>query len=266
MPRLLGKAIGVGEHTVLLRALGLRELTSGLGILSRRAPTDWMRSRVAGDVMDLALLGVALLRTQRTQRVRVVAATVAVAGVTALDVIASNRLNRRGGASSDGAVRVRKSILINRPVEELYAFWRNLENLPRIMSHLRSVQVMDDQRSRWVAEAPGPLAVEWAAEITEDMANERIAWCSLDGSKVFTQGSVEFQTMPAGRGTRVQVDLEYRPPGGHVGAAIAKLFPDDPERQIQEELRRFKQLMETGEIARNDSPHGRRSILSRHLP
>ncbi len=266
MPRLLGRAIGVGTHPVLMRALGMREIASGVGILSRQVPAAaWMRTRVAGDVMDLALLGLAAANTRRTRRMRVLAAGAAVAGVTALDVIASNRLGRREGAAQ-GAARVRRSIAINRPVEELYAFWRNLENLPRVMSHLEAVQSQGDRRSHWIAKGPGGSDVEWDAEISEEQPNERIAWRSLEGSEVHTEGVVEFESLPAGRGTLVRVDLQYRPPAGQVGVAIAKLFVEEPERQIKEDLRRFKQLMETGEIARGGGPHGRRSILSRHLP
>jgi uncharacterized membrane protein len=266
MPRLLGRAIGVGEHPLLLRALGLREIASGVGILSRRVPpAAWMRSRVAGDVIDLTLLGLAAVGTRRTRRARVVAASAAVLGVTALDVISSNQLGRREGAAL-GAARIRKSIIINRPAEELYRFWRNLENLPRVMSHLEAVRCSDDRRSHWIAKGPGGSDVEWDAELGDEQPGERIAWRSLEGSQVQNEGAVEFEPLPAGRGTLVSVELQYKPPAGQLGIAIAKLLMEDPQAQIAEDLRRFKQLMETGEVARADGPHGRRSIVSRHLP
>lgn len=267
MPRLLGRAIGIGPRPLLLRALGLREIASGIGILSRRQPASWIRSRVAGDALDLALLGVAVLGTRRTRRLRVVAAGAAVAGVTALDVLCSRQLERAAGAAP-GAIRVRTSIAINRPVEELYQYWSNLDNMPRVISHLESVRTLDGRRSHWIAKGNDDgWSAEWDAEITAQPANHRISWRSADGAQVPTAGAVQFEALPVGRGTLVRIDLEYKPAGGEAGAAVAKLLGEAPEQRIAEDLRRFKQRMETGEVATTEGqPHGRRSLISRALP
>ncbi len=144
-------------------------------------------------------------------------------------------------------VKVEKTLTINRPVEELYSFWRNFENLPRVMSHLESVDDMGD-RSHWVAKGPAGTTVEWDAEVFNEKENELIAWRSLEGADVDNAGSVHFKTAPAGRGTEVRIVLKYDAPAGIVGSVMAKLFGEEPSQQIDEDLRRFKSLMEAGEI------------------
>jgi uncharacterized membrane protein len=134
----------------------------------------------------------------------------------------------------------------------VYSFWRNFENFPRFMSHLESVQASGD-RSRWRAKAPFGGTVEWEAEIVVDRPNEEIAWRSLKGALVPNQGSVRFTPAPGGRGTEVRVELQYEPPAGVVGAAIAKFFGEEPKQQIQGDLRRFKQMMEPGEVLHSDA-------------
>jgi uncharacterized membrane protein len=138
--------------------------------------------------------------------------------------------------------------VINRPPEDLYYFWLNFENLPKFMRHLVAVWGQNERRSHWVAKAPAGLTVEWDAEITRKVENELIAWRSLEGADVENTGQVHFERLPENRGTRVKVTLRYQPPGGKVGAAFAKLFGEAPDQQIAEDMRRFKQLMETGEI------------------
>jgi uncharacterized membrane protein len=155
----------------------------------------------------------------------------------------------RGHATSIPAhhgVKLDEAITIDRSPERLYQFWRNLENLPRIMRHLESVRSTAGNRSHWVAKAPLGMKVEWDAETITDKANEVISWRSLPGSQVDTAGSVHFRRAPDG-GTEVRVTLKYDPPGGKVTAALAKLFGQSPEGQIMDDLRQFKQLMETGE-------------------
>jgi uncharacterized membrane protein len=148
---------------------------------------------------------------------------------------------------ADG-IRVEQSTVINRPREEIYAFWRSFENLPRFMDHLEAVQVLDDRRSHWVARGPAGTRVEWDAEIHNEIANELIAWRSLPGSEVDHAGSVHFTPIP-NDGTEVRVILRYDPPAGKVGAAVARLFGEEPSQQVAEDLRRFKQVMEAGEPA-----------------
>jgi uncharacterized membrane protein len=130
----------------------------------------------------------------------------------------------------------------------LFRFWRNLENLPQIMRHLVSVTPIDAERSHWVARAPLDQTVEWDAVITSERENQWIVWRSVDGADVENAGSVRFEPAPGGRGTVVRVDLEYYPPAGVIGAAVAKLFGEEPAQQIHEDLRRFKQRLEAGEV------------------
>lgn len=145
---------------------------------------------------------------------------------------------------------IAESYLINRSREELYGQWRNFENLPRIMTHLKSVRVIDDRRSHWVAKAPSIAGgqVEWDAEIVRDEPNTRIEWRSLPGADINNRGSVEFTDAPGDRGTMVRVSLDYLPPAGTVGRYLAKFFGEEPESQIKDDLRNFKRLMETGEV------------------
>ncbi len=149
-------------------------------------------------------------------------------------------------------VKVEKTITIDRPAEELFRFWRNFENLPRFMRHLKSVTTTGPNRSHWVARAPLGASAEWDAEVHNEKPNELIAWRSLEGSGVDSAGSVHFTKAPGGRGTEVRVVLKYDPPGGKLGAGVAWLFGSAPEQQIQEDLRHFKQMMETGEVARSE--------------
>ena len=160
--------------------------------------------------------------------------------------------------SADRGIKVEKSIIINKSPEELYRFWRSFENLPRFMNHLESVTTTGGGRSHWVAKAPAGTTVEWDAEVYNEKENELIAWRSLDGADVDNAGSVRFEPATGGRGTNVRVTLRYDPPGGALGAAVARLFGENPEQQIDEDLRRFKQVMETGEVVSTaGQPSGR---------
>ena len=152
------------------------------------------------------------------------------------------------------------AITINRPVEDVYGYWRDFERLPTFMWHLRSVKDSGGGRSHWVASGPGGTTVEWDAETVEDVPNQRISWRSLEGADVANTGTVEFTAAPGGRGTEVRVEVHYNPPGGPVGAAVAKLFGEEPEQQLKDDLRRFKQVLETGEVVvSNGSPEGTRT-------
>jgi uncharacterized membrane protein len=267
-PGSVARLVGVRDddrNRWTLRAMGVREVVSGVGILTQPRPTGWVWARVGGDMLDLAYLGTAL-NSDHANRGRVTAAIAAVAGVTALDVLCGQGLSaepragagrsraaRLGRASRERAVHVRKAITIGRPAEDLYKFWRDFENLPRFMRHLESVQVTGERRSHWKAKAPFGRTVEWHAEITEDRPNEQLAWRSLESADVPNYGSVTFEPAPGGRGTTVRVDLHYEPPGGVIGATIAKLFGEEPGQQVQEDLRAFKQLMETGEVVQSEA-------------
>lgn len=258
-PRTLARLIGLNENRTLMRLLGLREIASGVGILSRRRPVGWLWSRVGGDIMDLGVLGSALV-SRNSNRRRVAAATAAVTGVTILDLRASQQLSSSPGFGDNTvAVQVKKSITINRSPEELYRFWHDFQNFPRFMIDLESVQVISETRSHWVAKGPAGKRIEWDAEIVEDRPNELIAWRSLEGSDVENSGSVRFEPAPGKPGTVVQVVMEYHPPAGALGATFAKLLGANPKQQLHENLRRFKQLMETGEIITTEGQSAGRS-------
>jgi uncharacterized membrane protein len=254
-PRAIARISGIRGNTGLIRLFGLREIAHGIAIFTqdkqsgRPAAAVW--SRVAGDAIDLAALGAAFA-SPKTNKGRVAFATANVLTVTALDVICAQALSSNGTTATGGTNKVRKSLIINRSPEEIYQFWRNFENLPRFMPHLEAVQVTDDRRSHWVAKAPAGTSVEWDAEITEDRPNEMIAWRSIEGADVENSGAVYFETAPGNRGTIVKVDIIYNPPGGVIGAAIAKLFGEEPGQQAQESLRCLKQVLETGEIIISD--------------
>lgn len=177
----------------------------------------------------------------------------------ALTALAGGGLIYRGVTAKTGiqdtlgmndSIRVEKSVTIsNKSPEELYNFWHNFENLPRFMKHLKHVRVIDQTRSHWIATAPMGASIEWDAQIINDQPNRLIAWASVEGADVDNSGFVRFQSAPAGRGTEVKVVLEYNPPGGALAATFAKLFGEEPKQQIGDDLRRFKMLMEAGEIA-----------------
>jgi uncharacterized membrane protein len=167
--------------------------------------------------------------------------------------VAYSALGRTSNGTSDDEnvardVHVERSILINKDSTELYSFWRRLENLPGIMRHLESVTTLDHRRSHWVAVGPVGKRFEWDAEIYNEKPNELIAWRSLPGAAVTNAGSVRFEPAGPGRGTKVKVVLNYNVPGGKLTALFAKPFGTEPGQLIEDDLRRFKQLMETGEV------------------
>jgi uncharacterized membrane protein len=266
-PRALGRMIGVGEHPALMRGLGMREITSGVGILADDRPAEWLWSRVAGDVMDLALLSRALDDEER-DRGRILGAAAAVAGALLIDAYAAQRMSRSAGTGAarerESGIRIQHAITIGRPAQDLYDFWRDFTNLPQIMDHLESVEVLGGNRSHWKVKGPAGSSVEWDAEITEDRPGELIAWRSLEGADVDNVGTVRFIPMPDDRGTVVKIELAYDPPAGRMGAAVARLFRRGPEQEIRSDLRPFKQLMETGEITTTrGQPSGRRSPIGK---
>jgi uncharacterized membrane protein len=249
----VSRLIGVNDDAKnrrLMRAIGMREIATGVGILAKPRPAGWVRARVGGDLVDLTLLGAAF-RSDDSEKNRVAMATAAVLGVTALDVMCSGRLSEKANGASE--VKVKRAATIRKSREELYTFWRNFENLPRFMYHLEEVRVLDSGRSHWRAKAPAGTTVEWDAEVIEDRPSERIAWRSLPNADVPNWGSVEFRRAPGNRGTEVHVEIHYDPPGGKLGALIAKLFGEEPGEQVADDLRRLKQVMDVGEIIRSDA-------------
>ena len=160
---------------------------------------------------------------------------------------------------ADHGTRVEHVVTVMKPVADVYNYWRDFENLPHFMTHLIDVDTTSDGRSHWVAKGPLGLRVEWDAELIADVPNKTIAWRSLPGADVDTTGSVHFRELPHGRGTEVRVNLKYDPPGGKLGTAVAKLFGENPDRQVREDLRRFRQILEASEVATVDGQsHGKR--------
>ena len=211
----MARVVGAKQkrHGALMRFLGLREIGAGIMILSgARAAGCW--SRVAGDLMDLALLG-ADLGTPGTEKGKAIGSTAAVVGVTVLDALTAWELSQSGSGAYD--VRVEKSITVNKSPEECYAFWHDFENLPKFMLHLQSVRPTGERRTHWIANGPAGVKVEWDAEITNDRPNECISWRSLENSDIDNSGTVRFERAAGGRGTIVRVTMYYSPPAAGIG-------------------------------------------------
>jgi len=248
-PRAIANISGVSnKHTGLIRLYGLREISSGITIFAQQKPTEGVWSRVVGDAIDLASLGVAA-SNPGAKRGRVAFATANVLAVTALDVICAMQLTK--GANQ--GIHATGQCVVNLPHEEVYSFWRNFENLPRFMRHLESVNDLGDGRSHWKVRGPAGMEVEWDATIIADVPGEVITWRSLENSDVDNAGAVRFERAPGGRGTIVKVNFQYNPIGGVLGAAVAKLFGEEPNQQLDDDLRRFKQVLEVGEVVVSDA-------------
>lgn len=249
------------------RIVGVREIAAGVGILSSPRPVGWVASRVAGDAMDLALLVTALER-KRARTGRLAGAIGMVTGIAIADTIETMRLSRRAQAQESGQrTHAKAAVTVRRPRDEVYAAWHDFRTLPQFMTHLESVEQRPGGRTHWKATGPAGRTVEWDAEVVEDRPGELIAWRSVGGLAQHA-GSVRFLPAPGDRGTEIHLDLEYSPPGGALGTTVARLFGEEPEQQIEDDLRRFKQLLETGVIVRSEgSPEGVRTTrLLRQRP
>jgi uncharacterized membrane protein len=165
----------------------------------------------------------------------------------------------RRGTSRYDANLLGNTVTVGRPREELFEEWRDFQRFPRFMENVEAVEKLDAKRSRWTIKAPGEGTVELVTRITEEKAGELIAWESEPESEIVTEGRVEFLDAGPARGTMVRLIMRYDPPGGIVGKGLAKLFQREPKIQARRDLRRFKQLMENGEVATNASPSGRKS-------
>ena len=256
-PGAVTRFIGVedgSKRRAVARLYGLREIAAGIGILAQPQRAGWIWGRVAGDALDLSSLGSAL-QSNDTNRTRVAISLAALAGVTALDVLCAEQLSESHSrnALAGRMGRVVSTVIIDRSPEELYQFWSDVANLPKFMRNLESVQRLGEHRTHWRVKALGGKIVEWDAETTEDQPNSKIAWRSIPGSGIENSGSVRFDRAPGGRGTLVRLEMRYSLPGGALATNVAKLFHREPGQQIAENLRAFKQLMETGEIIQSDA-------------
>jgi len=173
----------------------------------------------------------------------------AVAGVATMGVAVYSQFQRR----KYSGFKFKRSIIIDRPAKELYRFWRDVRNLPLLVEALQSVEPLNEIRTRWTMSSAAGLPITWEAELTSDRNDEMIGWRSVDGSVVETAGYVRFLPTVGGRGTLVRVALEYYPPAGYLGAGVTALFGRSPVFMVEQALRQFKQLFETGEIARAET-------------
>ena len=269
-PRTVGSGAGLGSNNHgAVRSIGLRKLATGVGILTSSNPAPWLWARTAGDVVDLALLAGAL-RPGNPGRSKAAFSFIALTGALALDALAASHLTRHAGHPLVSGVAAptdlyfETSIATTRSPQECYQFWRNIENLPRFMSSLESVQRLDERRFHWVTQGAAQTGLEWDCEITEDRPGAALAWRTLNGAPIPNAGSVIFEPAPNGRGTIVRLSIHYSPIDGQLTTGLAKLLRQDPQSQVREDLRRFKQLLETGELATTrGQPTGHRTLVGR---
>jgi uncharacterized membrane protein len=263
MPGAVNRFLGIRDDRsarMWQRIVGVRELAAAAGILviGWPRPVAWLWSRVAGDAMDLALLGAAF-DSKNESTPRLTGAIGAVTAITVADVVTAERMTRmpeQQTAEEEHAKQVKAAITVRQPPEEVYRFWHDFQNLPRFMAHLESVEPAGDGRSHWKASAPAGRTIEWDAEVVEDRPNEVISWRSVKGA-VDNSGSVRFARAPGERGTEIRLDMRYAMPGGAVASRVAKLFGEEPAQQVQDDLRRFKQVLETGTVVRSEgTPEG----------
>lgn len=253
-PRVVQRLSGTDDSRTaraMVPLVGARELIQGAGLLGSRKTAWWAWTRVGGDAMDLASLGVALARRSGARRRRLAGMTGVVMAIAAVDLVTALRAGR-SPATRRGPMELTATTTIRRPRSEVYAFWRRLENLPMFMAHLEEVRATDSRHSHWRASAPFGRRVSWDAEMIEDVRDTRIRWKSTGRAVVPNSGTVVFTAAPDGVSTEVRVRLVYHLPGGRAGAAVAKFFGEEPHQQVDDDLRRLKQVMETGEVVRSD--------------
>lgn len=235
------------------------EVERWLSVLGGSALAVVGANRRGGAGTALALMGAELIRRGATGHCLVYDAL----GVTTRSDGVARGPHRLGEGSPAAtvearkAVKVERSVTVNRPAAELYAFWRDPRNIPRFMELVDAVEPIDETHARWIAGGPAGKTLTWVAEIINDIPNELIAWKSVDDADVANAGSVHFRPAAGGRGTEVKLVVDYEPPGGRPGRMLAKLLGREPEAVLREDLRRFKRLMETGaEPTTDGQPHG----------
>lgn len=265
MPRRVAQTTGLPGRPRLMRAMGVREIVTSTGMLLQPHRSGWRWSRVVGDMLDLSLLAWSSRDHQNRRLTRMAAV---VAGLTALDALAAYDSRRQGPMRQDtpGVIRIHKSVHIQRPVEVCYRFWRNFENFPQFMQHVEAVQAVDATRTHWQVKAPLGQHIDWTAELFSDIPSQQLAWRTLEGSAVEHTGVVRFLPSQNDKSTRLDIEMTYHAPFGKAGVMLAKIFGEEPSQQIDDDLRRFKQLIETGEIATTTGQSaGRRGPLIRLL-
>jgi uncharacterized membrane protein len=251
------RALGLDDAPARLAAaqfVGARELASAAALLGFYSPAG-LWARVGGDVMDLAMLTKPLIKRNGRDLRRTAAAAAAVAGILAVDAYAAVTRSQ-----SHSMPETTGTTTINKPPEEVYRYWRQLDSLPSFMAHLEAVRVTGERTSHWQTVQIGGRHAEWDAEIIEDVPGRRIAWQSTERADIRNEGTVEFRPAPGGRGTEVHVRLRYALPAGRIGELMARILGEDPRQQLDDDLRRLKQVVETGEVVRSEgAPAGKRS-------
>jgi uncharacterized membrane protein len=249
--RQLARFAGLPDNQpALIKAMGMREVAAGAAILAQPLEPRWTWTRVVGDAIDLALMGVAFT-SPRAKRDRLTASTIAVLGVTALDVFCARLLSRghyrqvsRRHLSKMRGNRLQETIAVNCSPELVYQFWRDFTNWTRIMTNIRAIEPSGEKRLRWTANArANGRNLEWDAELIEDRPNELISWRTIGNGLIENAGSVRISQAPAGHGTMVRIEMLQRP-----AWVMRAVFGTDPTFHLRESLRRMKALLETGEI------------------
>ena len=272
-PRQVGRFVGLEdpeEHVGTIRYLcGFREIAVGAALLTRAKPAVFVANRVVGDVLDLGLLA-GVMNNESNDRGKAMRATAAVLGVMALDILNTiqltkdvdaqrasaaehDPLNYRLPEATGGNPVLHATVTVNRPAQEVYEFFKDVQNLPRFLGHLESIRLTEGGRSHWKAKGPAGLTVEWDAQVENDVPNERITWRSVDSDEIDNRVTVSFVKAPGNRGTEVHLEVRYHPKGGAVGAKVAQLFKAIPQTQLLIELKKFKQVIETGEVVLSDA-------------
>lgn len=255
MERDTGQIEEMIESLVRLKILNISKAESMLSILTGAALVLYGISRKSLGGLSLAILSSGLIYRGLTRH-SFIYEKLGINTNTSGHLEASNPV-----LSPD--ILIEKAITINESPEKIYTLWRNFENLPHFMSHLRTVRVISSTQSHWIADAPFGSEIVWDAEITEDIPNQKISWQSSPGALVPNSGSVYFEKLPEGRGTSVKVIMDYAPPAGPLAATLAKIFSEDPSRQVYDDLRRLKQIIETGEVPTTyGQPSGRRGGIT----
>lgn len=243
-PRNLARVIGTPQKPMTTRLMGLREIGVGIGILASTRPAGWLKARVAGDMLDLALLKSAFW-SRKSNRARLSGTTIAVTAITAADIMYARMYDSAPPASN--RIRIEASMAVNRSPDNCYQFWRKLENIPRFMEYLDAVQITGEKTSRWKLKPTASKLLEWDAEITRDDPGELIEWRSLPGGDIENFGTVRFEPRLSGSGTNIRLSMEYAPPGVAARALPDHIMKMISEHDLREDLRRFKSVIESGE-------------------
>jgi uncharacterized membrane protein len=251
----LAGVAGDDRTRTIVRLLGLREIATGAGLIAGSHPAPWMWGRVGGDAIDLALLASAA-DDRGTNRKRLAGAAAITAGIATVDAICSAWLTTAPAtypSRQAEPARVATAITVRAPASRVYEALANAQNLPRFVKSFASIDVRTPRLIRWTATLPGGFSLEWEIEMTEEEPGERLAWQTREGSTFPAAGQITVRPAPADQGTEIRFTAALDPPGGELGTKIGDLFSGAIGTKIHNDLRRFKQLVELGEIVQSDA-------------